>query len=43
MVNQIRNEVEPLLSYIEKRMVEENLAIDTQSSYQKETAKCPKW
>ena len=43
MVNQIKNEVEPLLSYVEKRMVEENLAIDTQSSYQKETAKCPKW
>ncbi len=43
MVSQIKNEVEPLLSYVEKRMVEENLAIDTQSSYQKETAKCPKW
>ena len=43
MIQTIQNDVSPLLNYVEKRMEEENLVIDTKTSYENEAKKCPSW
>lgn len=43
MMQQIEKEVQPLLDYVQKKIIEENLLIDTDSSYEAESKRCPKW
>jgi len=43
MIKQIEQDVAPLMEYVQKRLKEENMVIDTQASYEAESKKCPKW
>ena len=43
MIKQVGEEVQPLLYYVQKRLTEENLVIDTSSSYEAESKRCPNW
>ena len=43
MIQDIQKDVSPLLNYVENRIKEENLVIDTQTSYENEAKKCPAW
>ena len=43
LVTDIEIQIQPLIEYIQERLEEKNLVIDTQSSYEKEVKKCPKW
>ncbi|MBO5997970.1 MAG: hypothetical protein J6P93_05540 [Alphaproteobacteria bacterium] len=43
IVEQIKADVQPLLEYVNKRLTEENMVIDTETSYEEESRKCPKW
>ncbi len=43
MGKQIKNDLQPLLDYIQKIIERENQEIDTDESYRKESKKCPSW
>ena len=43
MIQAIQKDVAPLLSYVEYRIKEQNMVIDTKSSYEKDASKCQHW
>ncbi len=43
MLLKVRQEVTPTLDYVQKKLTEENMVIDTNESYESETKKCKKW
>ena len=43
MLDQIEKDVQPLNDYVMKKLIEQNLVIDTEDSYQQETDRCPEW
>ena len=43
MIQAIQKDIAPLLSYVEYRIKEQNMVIDTKSSYKKDAEKCPHW
>ena len=43
LVKDVEKQIQPLIKYIQKRLEEKNLAIDTQSAYKEEVKKCPQW
>ncbi len=43
LIQQIESEVAPLINYVQQRLVEENMVIDTDDSYAEESKKCKNW
>ena len=43
MIQRIERDVEPMMSYVQERLREENAVIDTEQAYIKDAKKCPKW
>lgn len=43
MLSRMQNDIKPTMDFIKKRLVEENMVIDTPKSYAAETKKCKKW
>lgn len=43
MIQAIQRDISPLLGYVEYRIKEQNMVIDTKSSYEKDASKCQHW
>jgi len=43
MLGRVMKDVKPTMDFVQKRLREENMVIDTPESYEAETKKCPSW